>query len=142
MKKINFGLDNCRVERGPIKAYDSVTLDLPFPPSVNNLFANGSSGRFTTQQYKDWQTAAAWKLLADKPGRVPGPVKITLVYEEKHGRRDLDNLLKAVLDLLVKHNVIDGDHRTVLRAISASWSNAVTGVRITIEQAAAAKAAA
>lgn len=142
MTRKTFGLDNCRIVRGPVKDHDAITLDLPFPPSVNNLFANGSSGRFTTQQYRDWQTAAAWKLLADRPGRVPGPVKLTLVYEEKHGRRDLDNLLKAVLDLLVKHNVIDGDHRTVLREISAKWSAKVTGVRITIEPAEAAKAAA
>jgi Holliday junction resolvase RusA-like endonuclease len=135
MTKTSFGLDNCRVSRGPVKDHDAITLDLPFPPSVNNLFANSSAGRFTTQQYRDWQTAAAWRLLADKPGRVPGPVKITLVYEEKNGRRDLDNLLKAVLDLLVKHNVIDGDHRTVLREISAKWSANVQGVRITITPA-------
>lgn len=137
-----FGLDNCRVERRPITNKGAVTVDLPFPPSVNNLFANGSKGRFPTQQYRDWQTSAAWKLLADKPPRVPGPIKVSFEYEEKHGRRDLDNLLKAVLDLLVKHNIIDGDHRTVLRGITASWSNKVHGVRVTIEPAAAAQVAA
>lgn len=142
MVKTTFGLDTCKVVKASIKDKDGITFDLPFPPSVNNLFATGSAGRFTTQQYRDWQQTAGWRLLADRPGRVPGPVKLTLVYEEKSGRRDLDNLLKAVLDLLVKHNIIDGDHRTVLRSINASWSSKVQGVRITIEPAAAAKAAA
>ena len=136
-----FGLDKpVQVVHGKIRVHDAVMVDLPFPPSVNNLFANGKHGRFTTQQYKDWQQAAAWKVLADKPGRLPGPVKISLTYEEKHGRRDLDNLIKPVLDLLVKHKVIDGDHRTVVRGITASWSNAVHGVRIEVWPAAAAPA--
>lgn len=137
-----FGLDNCRVERRPIADHGAITFDLPFPPSVNNLFANGKAGRFTTQSYRDWQTAAGWRLLADKPGRVPGAVKITLQFEEKRGRRDLDNLIKPVLDLLVKHAVIDGDHRMVVRAIDAMWSAAVQGVRVGIEPAAVAKVAA
>lgn len=131
-----------RVVRGKIGPHDSVTLDLPFPPSVNNLFANGSRGRFPTQQYRDWQSAAGWKLLADRPSRIPGPVRITFQFEEKAGRRDLDNLQKAPLDLLVKHNVIDGDHRSVVRELHASWSSTVQGVRITIEPVAIAKVAA
>lgn len=131
-----FGLDRCiPVTKAHLKPHENITIDLPFPPSVNNLFANGSKGRFPTQQYRDWQQSAGWKILAERPGRLPGPVKIILQYEEKNGRRDLDNLAKATLDLLVKHNVIDGDHRTVVREINLSWSNAVQGVRVTIEPA-------
>lgn len=137
-----FGIDKPpRVEKKALPPHESVTVDLPFPPSVNNLFANGSRGRFTTQQYKDWQTNAGWKIQSDRPHRVPGPVKVTLTYEEKHGRRDLDNLLKPVLDLLVKHRLIDGDHRTIVREIAASWSAKVHGVRVTISPAEAARAA-
>jgi hypothetical protein len=61
-----FSLD-VPVQRRPIVAHDSVTVDLPFPPSVNNLFANGKSGRYTTQQYADWQKNAGWKIKADRP---------------------------------------------------------------------------
>jgi Holliday junction resolvase RusA-like endonuclease len=136
-----FGLDKIRVERKQIAAHDSVEVDLPFPPSVNNLFANGSSGRYITQQYKDWRTSAGWKLKIDRTPRLPGPVKITLTYEERRGRRDLDNLLKPVLDLLVEHKIIDGDHRTVVREIAASWSAKVQGVRVTVSPAEAAVAA-
>jgi len=123
------------VSKATLKPHDSITLDLPFPPSVNNLFANGASGRYPTQQYRDWQTNAGWKIQADRPGRCPGPVKITMVFEEKGGRRDLDNLAKAPIDILVKHSVIDGDHRSVVREIHSSWSTKVQGVRITIAPA-------
>lgn len=129
------------VERRAIVDHDSVTIDLPFPPSTNNLFGNGKSGRFITQQYKDWRTSAGWKLKSDRTPRFPGPVKIALIYEEKRGRRDLDNLLKPCLDLLVEHRIIDGDHRTVVREIAASWSEKVQGVRITIAPAESARAA-
>lgn len=124
------------VQRRAIEPHQDIVVDLPFPPSVNNLFANGSSGRYITQQYKDWRTNAGWKLKIDRTPRLPGPVKISLVYEEKSGRRDLDNLLKACLDLLVEHKIIDGDHRSVVRALEASWSKKVQGVRVTIASAA------
>ena len=114
---------------------NGIVIDLEFPPSVNNLFVNGSRGRFTSDKYKDWQTRAGWEIRANKPGRVPGPVKISFVFEERAGRRDLDNLQKAPLDLLVKHGVIDGDHRSIVREINAKWG-AVKGVRVTIESVA------
>lgn len=134
---MKFSLD-VPVERRAVKDKEAVTIDLPFPPSVNAMFANNfgeGRGRYPTKQYKEWQTEAAWRILSQRPGRVPGKVKITLEYEEKGGRRDLDNLIKSVLDALVKHKVIDGDHRSVLREISAKWSGEVRGVRITIAQA-------
>jgi Holliday junction resolvase RusA-like endonuclease len=133
------------VQRKAIAPRESVTLELPFPVSVNAMFANNGGpgrGRYKTQQYRDWLTAATWRILADKPGRIPGPVSVTLVYEEKNGRRDLDNLIKGVLDLLIERNVIDGDHRSIVREINAKWSKSVQGVRITISQATDERAAA
>lgn len=126
---MRFSLD-VPVEKRAIERKD-ITIDLEFPPSVNNLFVNGARGRFTSDAYKDWQTRAGWEILANRPGRVPGPVKVSFVFEDKAGRRDLDNLQKAPLDLLVKHKVIDGDHRNIVREIHAKWG-AVKGVRIVI----------
>ena len=130
---MSFGLDVPVEHRKIADREGSITFDLEFPPSVNNLFANGSSGRFTTPAYRDWQTRAGWEVVARRPGRVGGPVKVTLQYEEKSGRRDLDNLIKPVLDLCVKHQVIDGDHQSIVREINARWSAEVKGVRVTIE---------
>lgn len=131
---MNFGLD-VPVEKRRIKDRGAITFDLCFPPSTNNLFANTGHGRVATQPYRDWQTRAGWEIVSNRPGRIPGAVKVTLQFEEKGGRRDLDNLIKPVLDLCVKHSVIDGDHRSIVRAINASWSGKVQGVRVTIEPA-------
>lgn len=133
---MKFSLDKIRVERRSVNPGEPLVIDLSFPPSVNNLFANSPhGGRFPTKQYKAWQDENAWRIAIDKHRRVPGPVNLSLQYEEKSGRRDLDNLQKAVLDFLVKHNLIDGDHRTVVRRIAAEWSQSVKGVRITISPA-------
>ena len=67
-----------------------------------------------------------------KPGRVPGPVKLTLLYEERAGRRDLDHLIRPVVALCVRHALIDSDHRATLREVRAGWA-AVRGLRVVIE---------
>lgn len=126
-----FGLDKVRVERRVLPAGGSLTLDLSFPPSTNNLFANGSKGRYTTKEYANWQEENSWRIAEGRHPRVAGPVSLTFEFEDKPGRRDIDNLLKAPCDFLVKHNIIDGDHRTIVREINAKWA-LVSGVRITI----------
>jgi Holliday junction resolvase RusA-like endonuclease len=131
---MKFSLDNVRVERRPLVAGEPVVVQMPFPPSVNSMFnqANGQQ-RFPTKAYKDWKTETEWKLLANKPGRVPGPVRLLFEVEEKDRRqRDITNHLKAPEDMLVKLGVIDGDHSAVVRLVEAKWSKEVSGVRITI----------
>jgi hypothetical protein len=81
------------------------------------------------------------QIVFKRPKRIGGPVCVSLCFGEKSVSHAIARIPK-IIAVLVKHNVIDGDHRTVLRGISASWSNAVQGVRVTIEPAAAAKAAA
>lgn len=84
-------------------------IQLPLPPSTNNLFINlPGRGRVRSGAYKAWEkrartalTFASW----DMPAR---PYAITIRLNMDH-RGDIDNRTKAVLDLLVKHKVIDGD---------------------------------
>jgi hypothetical protein len=66
---------------------------------------------------------------------VPGPVRLTLTYEERAGRRDLDHLIRPVVDLCVRHALIDSDHRGTLREVRAGWGVGLRGVRVTIEPA-------
>ena len=139
---MKFSLETYKVERRAVAPGKSVVLTMTFPPSTNNLFANGSGGgRFPSKQYKLWQDENAWVLLAGKFARVPGPVRLLYEIEDKAGRRDIDNLLKAPTDLLVKHKFIDGDHRSVVREITARWVPGVTGLRVTISPIEAARAA-
>jgi crossover junction endodeoxyribonuclease RusA len=115
-------------------------IDLPFPPSTNGLFANvAGKGRIRSDRYRQWANAAGWELKSQKPKKVSGPVSIAIYVEEKRDRkRDIDNLAKGPLDLLVSHRIIDGDDIKTIRRVSLEWSKSVSGCRVAIAPAEAA----
>ena len=119
---MRFNLD-VPVEKRSLKPKDAIRLDLEFPPPMESKEAQA-----------DWQARSAQLLASLKPGRVPGPVKLTLLYEERAGRRDLENLIRPVVALCLRHALIDSDHRGVLREVHAGWA-AVRGLRVVIEPA-------
>lgn len=91
------------------RAVDSVTLVLPVPPSVNQLWApNGYGGMRRTALYEEWIEDAGWQLVRQHPGRVPGAYDI-LIEIPVFSKADPDNLSKACCDLLQGHGVINND---------------------------------
>lgn len=113
------------------------TLSLPFPPSVNAMFADGRTRRVKSQKYADWILEAGYALNRQRPAPIRGKVNLAYVVQEGFDkrRRDVGNYEKAVTDLLVKHGVIEADDNTIVREINLKWSNAVEGIHITISQA-------
>ena len=110
-----------------------VTINLPFPVSVNAMFADGKTRRHKSQRYCDWLMEAGLQLNRQRPTPVKGPVRMTYEFGAPDSRRrDLSNLLKGPEDLLVKHGVIEADDNSVVREIRLTWAP-VEGVRITIE---------
>jgi len=104
-----------------------VNIMLPFPPSVNGLFA-GKKRRYKSDKYKAWLEDAKDDLTYQKYvdgfkwKNHTGKVKITLLLKAPDKRiRDLDNLLKAVLDFLVTHQVIVGDDSRYVKELCAFW---------------------
>lgn len=65
---------------------------------------------------------------------MPAPVHLTFEVQEGKDRRprDISNLIKAPEDLLVKHGIIEKDDNSIVRSISAKWSDEVEGVRVTV----------
>lgn len=112
----------------------NVVLTLPFPVSVNAMFADGKTRRHKSQRYCDWLLEAGYTLNAQKPPKIIGPYHITYAFQEGQDRRERDafNLEKGVTDLLVKHGVVQGDSNKYLRKGSVEWDHTVIGVRITI----------
>lgn len=113
-------------------------LHLPTPPSVNNLFKNIARGRAKTERYEAWIAEAGLKLNLQRPRLVRGPFLVTMVFVRPDlRRRDLDGMIKAPLDLLVKHGVVQDDH--LCQSIRLSWSDSAPdkngGVSITVEAA-------
>lgn len=118
----SFGLDNTVVR-------DCITVNLPVPPSLNNIFVTAGNRRVRSQDYNAWLAEAGWRLQAQKPGRVVGPFSADL--ELPAGTRgDISNRYKVAADLLVKHGVTDDDRHE--QDVRIRRSAEVTEARITI----------
>lgn len=86
-----------------------VSIDLPFPPSGHHLYRK-HKGAHLSKAYREWRDCAGWTLKEQQPASVSGQVGIVIDIVPPDGRRrDLDNLIKPIVDLLVTHQVIDGD---------------------------------
>lgn len=99
------------------------SVDLPMPPSLNNLFATFNNRRIPSREYKAWKLEAAQMLLAQRARCAVGPVAITITLQQCRG--DLDNRIKACLDCLVENGIIDGDSSKTVRKITAQWGDVV-----------------
>lgn len=98
-----------------------LSLDLPFPPSSNNLFVNGRRGRFVSPAYAAWKKeagAAIKQQIGDQA--VSGPYALQIRFVRPSRRRmDLDNRVKAVIDLLAWMKVTDDDSE--LQSLRVRW---------------------
>ena len=103
----------------------TVTLVLPFPPGVNNLFATVGKRRVVSKRYAAWRTVAQYAVadrFDEKSDAVSGPFVARLSFDRPDKRRrDLDGLVKAPLDLLVSMGVIEDDH--LAQRITLEWSD-------------------
>ena len=89
-------------------------LTLPVPPSANNLFVNRrfGRGRARSPAYEVWVRTAGWtgklQWLEQSSPRVTEGARVLIEAGVNH-TRDLDNLAKPILDLLVSLGIIDDD---------------------------------
>jgi Holliday junction resolvase RusA-like endonuclease len=96
----------------------AVSVALPFPPSVNAMYFNAQSGRVSSQAYQKWQRECG-KLLKGMQGAVQGEY-IALILVERHRKNsDIDNRIKACLDVLVKHKITGDDCNCI--GVNAFW---------------------
>ena len=66
-----------------------------------------------------------------RPARILGPIIVTIAAGvPDRRRRDVDNLGKAVLDLLTAHQVIEDDAKVM--SLTSRWDAAVTPGRVQI----------
>lgn len=85
------------------------TLIIPRPPSANKLFVNvPGKGRVKSAAYRTWQTQVGWYVKLQKPEPVTGPYEVEIEVPIR-SPLDLDNHVKAVVDLLVFTQVTPDD---------------------------------
>ena len=89
-------------------------LDLPVPPSANNLFVNRrpGQGRARGPSYRAWLKEAGWEVKLQRPPTLNPPLRVRVrvhIDAQLKLNRDIDNTIKPILDLLVKMGVIADD---------------------------------
>ena len=111
-----------------------IELHLSYPPSANRLWRRGKNNIYASKEYTTWKREAGWQVIAQKPGGIAGPYRLSLnaVRPDKR-KRDLGNLLKAVEDLLVSAGVIEDDSKAEM--ISMRWVTSGEGITVRIEPA-------
>lgn len=109
-----------------------ISLHLPYPPTANTIWIRARKGMRRSEGYMSWLEKAGWEVKQQRPSKVAGPYALSLIATRPDKRkRDLDNLLKPVSDLLVKMGIVADD--SLCESISARWVTGEPGVQVTVE---------
>ncbi|GGN32339.1 RusA family crossover junction endodeoxyribonuclease [Deinococcus daejeonensis] len=90
---------------------------LPWPPSVNRMWRSVRGRNILSKHGREYREAGLEALQAQAPRCWPADVRLSVsicVYPPDRRRRDLDNMPKAVLDLLT-HGGVYGDDSQIDR---------------------------
>jgi Holliday junction resolvase RusA-like endonuclease len=119
-----------RRKRGRQRAH-STEFELPIAPSTNGLTRNvPGKGRVKTDLYRRWLIEAGWALKEQHVPKVEGTVSLTFWAAIPKRSRDLDNLIKATLDLLQANGIIEND--ALVCEIGAKWDRTIPAGRMKI----------
>ncbi len=114
----------------------TVELTLPYPPSANRLWTRTSKGMRKTDTYSAWLKVAGYMALAQKQPAVIGPYKMSIqAMRPDRRRRDIDNIIKSVSDLLQSVGVIEDDCDCEM--VSARWVTSGDPLFVRVEPAGA-----
>ena len=110
-----------------------ITIELPWPPSVNAMYANRSgwrssmspksgSGRFAAKKYRMWKREADQCVMMTRVRPLAGPVSLEIkLHPSDNRRQDADNRVKPLLDCLVRMSVLADDSQEVVRGVHVKW---------------------
>ena len=115
----------------------TMTVVLPWPPSVNALTKNISHGRAKTRQYNSWIAEASAILACHRPKHhFEGPVSLLIeLNPPDKRRRDGFNFVKAIEDLLVRFQIIPDDCLDYITEGGFKLSDGFEGARVTVTEA-------
>jgi crossover junction endodeoxyribonuclease RusA len=89
-----------------------ISLQLPYPPSVNHYWGVSGKQRFLGKKGKEFRQAVAEACLdarSSNDGWAPGSVLVALSGRPTSATRDVDNTLKPLLDAMEHAGVYEND---------------------------------
>lgn len=86
-------------------------IQLPWPPTVNHYYSVANSRKILSARGRKYKEDCLWVVAGQKPSKARGSrVSVTIhAHPPDKRKRDLDNLLKPVLDVLTESGVIEDD---------------------------------
>jgi len=104
-----------------------LTIKLPFPVSVNEMYVNKKGrgkGRHPSKKFVAWTDDSGWCLVTQLPLHLKfeGRVDIEIKLDDRR-QGDCDSRIKCVLDLLVKHQIIVDDRKKFVRSVKSEWAS-------------------
>ena len=113
---------------------EKIVLSLPFAPSINRLWRVGKGKKiYKSRVYEDWIAECQVVIFQAKAIPVLGKYKLTIeaVRPDKR-RRDVDNLIKAVSDVLESTGLIEND--CLCEEVIARWVEHGPPMLVTVEK--------
>ena len=99
---------------------------LPMPVSVNRARVPSRGRLISSSEYRDWKTAAAWRVRVSGVRASAYPVAVEIEVHTTNARRDVDNVVKPCLDALVAGGALDDDNIAHVSAITVRARRAHT----------------
>lgn len=91
----------------------SITLRLPWPPSINHYWRHTKYGHYISQEGKNYRTVVHYACLTHHK-RFTADDRLCVhidAYPPDRRRRDIDNLIKSLLDALQHAHVYPDDNQ-------------------------------
>jgi crossover junction endodeoxyribonuclease RusA len=116
---------------------DQHTYLLSWPPSTNDLWRAYKGRNILSRRARSWAEEAGKELLAQGIRSFKGPVHVGIELRSPYKRPfDPDNRVKALLDLLVKCAILEGDGNSNIHELHVyTQRDGFEGARVTITQA-------
>lgn len=109
-------------------------MQLPFPVSTNAIWSRTRTGMRKSTKYTAWLTEAGLIAKQYRAYSVVGKYNLYLAATRPDKRkRDIDNLIKSVSDLLVSIGLVGDDSDCEM--VSARWVTSGEGVSVRVEPA-------
>jgi crossover junction endodeoxyribonuclease RusA len=105
-----------------------IDLSLPWPPSVNRYWRTFQGRMIISAEGRTYRKSVADQVLIQRGAKhYQGKLKVEIeAWRPDNRRRDLDNLLKAVLDSLTHAGVWEDDGNIV--DLRIYWADAIGGM--------------